>query len=65
MSKFRSLYNRGKLIRDRGRPSRELVSFAYDQKGFPINPRYTKTTRLKPEEIEAIRDKYAKADDDE
>lgn len=58
VSKLRSTYNRGMLNYSEGPPERRYVSFAYNEKGFAVNPRYKIPRILSEEQKEKHRDKF-------
>lgn len=67
VAKLRSEYNRGKLVPSIGPPNRDLYSFAYNEQGVAVNPRYAVPKPLTPEEktrfkdlAEKRRDKFLK-----
>ena len=57
ISKYRSEYNRGKLIPSVGPPMPEKTSFAYNEKGEPVNTRFNIPKPLTPDEVQEQREK--------
>lgn len=56
VAKLRSEYNRGKLVPTAGPPRKEFTSFAYDEQGRAVNPRYAIPKPLTPEQMKKMRD---------
>lgn len=55
ISKLRSHYNRGRLIPSEGPPKPEETSFAYNERGEAVNPRYNTPRPLTIEEIRDLK----------
>ena len=60
MSRYRSEYNRGRLVMSEAPPKRSEISFQYDMAGNAINPKYKEPKPLSTEEMNIVRDKNEK-----
>jgi hypothetical protein len=58
MSKYRSEYNRGRLVPSKAPPEDKYVSFCYNDDGDAVNPRFITPKILTEEEKTKIRAKF-------